>query len=284
MSKIGASVKVAVITPDKHFAHSVNGVKPQDRHDPAALSVVLQILKDIKPDIYVDLGDLVHLAYITHWNAAKDMIGRTKSEDGGFVEMCLMEDHKLVNRWLDHVQSACRKDTQYFQLEGNHEEILRNSSYMHKFDGLDKTQFNAIKSWDLEQRKMKYIPYQKYSSKPNYLQIGKLRILHGQYVATNHLTRHWMSHQCSLIYGHLHTIESKSFPTSENHQSVQTIGCLCTPQASYHRGRNNAWGQAISVVYLFPNGQFRDVLVRIINGVAVFNGKVYRSKHERWME
>ena len=41
-------VKRAIITPDKHVPI----------HDKRALSVVKQAIKIVKPDIYVDLGDL----------------------------------------------------------------------------------------------------------------------------------------------------------------------------------------------------------------------------------
>jgi hypothetical protein len=93
-----------------------------------------------------------------------------------------------------------------------------------------------------------------------------------------------MDHLCSCIYVHIHEISEKSFKSDKNHISVKTIGCLATKYASYHRGRKNPWGQAISLVYTLPSGEFYDQLVRIINGKAVLNGKIYYGKEESWME
>jgi hypothetical protein len=280
------SVITAVISPDKHFAHAVNGVKPMDRHDPAALSILLQIMNEIKPDIYIDLGDMVHLAYLSHWNQGRDLWGKSVSEDGETVPMLLKDDNALIGVWLDHVMKACRKDTKYYQLEGNHEEIMRVSRNMNKYAPLVNNSWYPEKAWDLAERKMEFIPYQRYGPNgKNYVQLGKyLKVIHGHYASTNHLAKHWLHWQTNLIYGHMHTIESKAFPNLHNHTNVQTIGCLCTPTASYHRGRNNAWGQAFSVVYLMPDGQFHDVLVRIINGKAIWNGKIYYAKSIKGIE
>ena len=41
-------VKTAIVTPDKHFP----------LHDKAAIQVLVKAIEMIKPDIYVDLGDV----------------------------------------------------------------------------------------------------------------------------------------------------------------------------------------------------------------------------------
>ena len=257
-----------------------------DRHDPKALSVVLQVLKDIRPDNYIDIGDLAHLAYLSHWNVDRDQQGRSVSENGDSIAMNLKDDHALINVWLDKVQAACRKDTRYYQLEGNHEEILRVLRNMRKTDGYDKTQFYPEKQWELEERGIKWVPYQRYGdSQKNWVEIGPhLKVIHGQYAALNHLRKHWENWQTNLIYGHLHTRETKDFSHPKFSTTVQTIGCLCGKTASYHRGRNNAWSQGFSVVHLYPDGRFLDEFVRILNGRAYYNGKTYYAKPERWME
>ena len=277
--------KLTVIFPDIHFAHGVNGQKPMDRHDPVALSVAFQILRDLRPDSFIQLGDLFHGSYLSHWNVAKDMMGRTVGNDGELLNMCLKDDHRLINLFWDKVQEAVGKNADVYGMEGNHEEILRNLRYMNKHNGLDKDQFYPEVMWRLKERGIKWIPYQRYENKPNWVEVGPyLKVLHGQYCSTNHLTKHFQHHLTNLIYGHVHNIEEKSFPSPSNHISVKSIGCLCTRTASYHRGRNNAWGQAICLVYTLPSGEFYDQVVRIINGKAVYAGKVYVGKPESWME
>jgi hypothetical protein len=48
-------VKRAIVTPDKHFP----------LHDPDAISCLKQTIEIVKPDIYVDLGD------VGEWEAFK---------------------------------------------------------------------------------------------------------------------------------------------------------------------------------------------------------------------
>ena len=57
MSKDRGVVIRAIVTPDKHVP----------LHDVKATSVVLQALEIIKPDIYIDLGDLGELGSVSHW-------------------------------------------------------------------------------------------------------------------------------------------------------------------------------------------------------------------------
>ena len=276
------STLVVVASPDKHFASSSkDGIKPTDRHDPAALSVFLQVLADIKPDIHVDLGDLAHFGYISHYQFEKGQFGRVPSQDGETIALSVADDNALINRWLDKLQGACRKDTKFHQLEGNHEEILRVGRNKEAYRPFVNSEWYPEKAWRLQERGIKWTPYQRYDQSPNPLnsvKIGKVRLIHGHYATANHLEKHWRSWGCSLIYGHMHTVEEKTFPTLEAQQVVKTIGCLCSKTASYHRGRNNAWAQAFSVIYIQPNGLFHESTVRIINGNAVWNGKVYHAK------
>ena len=50
-------IKRAIVTPDKHVP----------LHDRAAISVVRQAIEIIKPDIYIDLGDLGEWGSVSHW-------------------------------------------------------------------------------------------------------------------------------------------------------------------------------------------------------------------------
>ena len=54
-------VKRAIVTPDKHVP----------LHDKAAISVVKQAIEIVKPDIYIDLGDLGEWGSASHWQWAR---------------------------------------------------------------------------------------------------------------------------------------------------------------------------------------------------------------------
>jgi len=226
-----------------------------DRHDPGALSIMLQVIKDIQPDEHIDLGDLWHGSYLSHWQVGRDMQGRSVDDIGETMLMNIQEDNNLINRWYDLLQRAMPKKAEFWQLEGNHEEILRVSRNMNRYQGYVTNDWYPQKSWRLEERGVKWVDYQRYGEKKNWVDIGKhLKVLHGHYVGTNHLAKHFQHWQCNLRYGHIHTIEEKSFPSLGAHKSVKSLGCLCTPTASYHRGRIAAWGQGFGVIYLHPGG------------------------------
>ena len=50
-------LKRAIVTPDKHAPI----------HDKPAISVVKQAIELVKPEIYVDLGDLGEFGSVSHW-------------------------------------------------------------------------------------------------------------------------------------------------------------------------------------------------------------------------
>ena len=54
-------VKRAIVTPDKHVP----------LHNKAAISVVKQAIEIVKPDMYIDLGDLGEWGSVSHWQWAR---------------------------------------------------------------------------------------------------------------------------------------------------------------------------------------------------------------------
>ena len=79
-------VKRAIVTPDKHAP----------LHDVKAISVVKQAIEIIKPDIYVDLGDLGEFAGCSHWQWK-----RKKKPPLEFILPKVEQDIKAVNELLD---------------------------------------------------------------------------------------------------------------------------------------------------------------------------------------
>ena len=53
----GGVLKRAIVTPDKHAPI----------HDVPAINVVKKAIELVKPDKYVDLGDLGEFASVSHW-------------------------------------------------------------------------------------------------------------------------------------------------------------------------------------------------------------------------
>lgn len=277
----GLSTRVEVILPDVHMSSADKfGVKPIDRHDPAALSVAFQIMEDLKPDGVTQIGDLLHLAQISSFQRRKDMLGTVPSEDGETIDATVRRDMDLGNIFWDTVQRKVPKKADLREMEGNHEELLRVSRNMASYRPYVDKNWYVEEALNLKERGIKWIPYQRYGESKNWVELSpKLWVIHGQYVAKDHARKHHDAWGHNLIYGHLHTFEAHSYQSIDTLNGVWTVGCLCTPTASYHRGRLNAWRQGMAVVYIQPSGKFNVYFIDIIKGQAVWNGKVYSAKN-----
>src|SRR6185295_10276529 len=115
----------------------------------------------IRPDEHIDLGDLWHGSYLSHWQVGRDMQGRSVDDIGETMLMNLQEDNNLINRWYDLLQKAMPKNSEYWQIEGNHEEILRVSRNMNRYQGYVTNDWYPQKSWRLDERKVKWVDYQR---------------------------------------------------------------------------------------------------------------------------
>ncbi len=272
------STRVSVIFPDIHLQdRSENGIAPMDRHDPAALSVALQIAEDVKPDEAVQLGDLLHLSYISGFQRKKDQLGKAPSEDGETINLTVAKDMVLGNIFWDYLQKATKGADSYYQLEGNHEEIMRVARNMNTYAPYVSSDWYVDKALHLKERGIKWIPYQRYDGSKNWVDLGKVKVIHGQYTSANHLTKHHEIYD-NVIYGHLHSYSATSFKNLYTVSGAWCIGCLCSPNASYMRGRVSGWTEGVTVVYHQPNGRFSVFFIPIIDGSAIWNGKTYTAK------
>ena len=284
------------LVPDVHFAHGgPNGVKPMDRHDPGALSILFQVMKDYRPDGVTQVGDLVHLGYLSHWNVGKGIGGRVKAETGETIEMCLPDDHALARRFWQEIRQICGKSARLRAMEGNHEEIIREARQMPIYAPLVKkmkgNDWFCEKAWGLEELNVSWTAYQNYahpdeSGKPghNSLDVGPhLKVIHGHHAGAQHEQAHFMEWLTNLRYGHLHTKTAKPFKGPKGAFSVGSIGCLATKTASYHRGRHNPWWSGFEMIYLDKEGRFFSSYVDIIQNRACVNGKMYYAKPDGWL-
>ena len=54
-------VRRVIVTPDKHFPY----------HDKAAINVLCRAIEIIKPDVYIDIGDIGEWEAFSHWKWKK---------------------------------------------------------------------------------------------------------------------------------------------------------------------------------------------------------------------
>ena len=259
MSKDRGVVKRAIVTPDKHVP----------LHDVLATSVVRQAIEIIKPDIYIDLGDLGEWGSVSHWQWK-----RKKKPPVEYIIPKVEEEIESVNLFLDKMDSSldkagCKKR---HICAGNHDEWLDH--FVQEYPYLSQYGFKkAIKADDRGYT---------YHKAGEYLKIGKMFFYHGhhfggQYHASNHLRKLG----CNIMYGHHHSLQQDSVTHMDGPKSAWSIGCL--KDMSGHKnewlgGRQHKWAHAFAVVDFYSKGHFTVHIVQIIDGKASLWGELIKGK------
>ena len=109
MAKDVGVVKRVVVTPDKHAPI----------HDRAAINVVKKSIEIVKPDVYVDLGDLGEWGSVSHWQWK-----RKKKPPVEYIIPEIEKDIIGVNELLDEIDESLDKANtkKKYICAGNHDE------------------------------------------------------------------------------------------------------------------------------------------------------------------
>ena len=240
-------VRRAIVTPDKHFP----------LHDEPAISVLCQAIEMIKPDVYIDLGD------IGEWNAFSAWKYKRKQKPPlEFIVPEIDKDVEDVNRCMDIIDESLDKANcpeRHF-CEGNHDNWLNMFVEVHPYLP-QYTLKNAIK---LRDRGYTYHPMGKR------LKMGKLYFYHGnQFGGQYHAANHIRKLGCNVIYGHWHDLQQASATHVDGPKSAWSIGCLKDMSSESNLWLQNRpvnWGHAFAVVDFYQEGLFTVHVVQIING------------------
>ena len=248
-------VNRAIVTPDKHFP----------LHDKPSINVLCKTIEIVKPDIYVDLGD------IGEWSAfSAGKYKRKKAPPLEFMIPDMDADVDDVNKCMDIVDESldkadCKKK---YITEGNHDNWM--NMVVEKYPYLPKYKFaNAV---DLKGRGYTYYPFGKH------LKIGKLYFYHGhQYGGQYHTANHLRKLGCNIMYGHWHDIQQMSATHMDGAKSAWSIGCLkdMSDEANSWLGnRRINWAHAFAIVDFYKNGLFTVHVIQIINGQTSLWGEL----------
>lgn len=236
-------------------------------HDPRAISLATQIIRDYKPDILLNGGDACDFYSISSFD--KDP-NRMKL---GFQNE--IDEFQEVQRQLIR---ACPTSAERYLLVGNHEDRLRRYLWknpeLHTLDalkldsilGLDSMATQVIEELRIGNTLFKH---------------GDLIRKHSAYAAKGTLVN--MGHQFNVIFGHTHRF-GRHFKTRGDGSVVWGLegGCLCDPdQADYMQGVPN-WQQGLLLVNIVDEVAepetilFHEHSKTILK--AVWRGKEYRSE------
>jgi len=247
-------VRRAIVTPDKHFPLA----------DMPAINVVCKTIEVVKPDIYIDLGDVGEWHGCSHWQWKKK-----KRPPIEYQLPSIEKDIIDVNKGMDIIDESLDKANckEKYMIEGNHDDWMNRFTDEHPY--LDYRFKDAV---NLKDRGYTFYPIGKY------LKIGKLFFYHGHHFGSiNHTRNHLVRLGSNIMYGHHHDLQQSSLTHMDGVKSAWSIGCLKDmgdEKNAWLGNRKHNWSHAFSIVDFFENGYFTVHVIQIINGKTSLWGNV----------
>lgn len=253
-------------------------------HDREAIDVALQIVADIQPDQLVHVGDFLDLPEMSRWLQHEEFWRTTQP--------AIDEGHRILREFEAAAGPRERRAPTAF-IEGNHDRRLRE--YCLK---------NARAAFHLRPAMSTPADWPDLTV-PHLLLFEELGI---EYCGAYPGSEYWITpslvvrhnpekkdaYEGSVIAGHTHRIRREttsrrtSFGTA--HRTLYEIGCLCRidtyndPRSLMRtsvpsdRGFVTGWTQGLAVVHVDDDGHFTVEQIEIINGKALYAGRVYQAQ------
>lgn len=291
VNKIDRKLKRAIVFPDPQigFRRDIRTGELDPFHDEGAMSVALQIGRDLNPDLSINIGDFLDFP----------MFGRFAQEPG-----FQMTTQATIDRGHDFLceQIAAMPNAEPILFEGNHDLRLQNFIITNALAAFGLKQANKPDSWpvlsvqnllNLDELGVQYIDG--YPGGEYYIN-DRLRCEHGRKVGPRGKIASKIvdDERVSTMTGHNHRVEMVYKTTGVRGTAKVnmgiTLGCLSridgavpsTKSAIDANGRPvkafEDWQQAVGIVeYVEGDGPFAVTPVLIHNGTAVYNGKMYEA-------
>lgn len=245
-----------------------------DAHHPyvsePAWNCLLGIIRDVKPDRVVNLGDFMDMESLSRHPKSKPDLVRLSSE------------YYAANVALDEVQNAA-PGAEHYYIEGNHEG--RAGKFTNEFGTLDGM-LSVAQSLFLEPnpdhyhrrssdniRGMKWIPL---SMQP--FGIDGVGYLHGLSETKHHAaytaeTEGPARGHRLLMYGHMHAAQSYTSSAGFQARSCPWLGNATAPVfRAYVKGRSRPWSHGVELIESC-DGAVSVTSIPIVNGRALVGGK-----------
>jgi predicted phosphodiesterase/transposase-like protein len=227
--------------------------------DDCAMNAVFQLMKDVKFDGIINIGDYMDFSSISRWTK-----GKNKTLEG----MRLKNDYIKGNAILDVFDELLPKGAEKHFLTGNHD--IRVDTLIDELPMLEGL-FDFQTALHLKERGYKVYPHNEI------VKFGRLCVVHGIYCGSNPAKTHATKLLSNVLCGHLHSPEMALIHSPAKEVSVVGMvnGCLCSMQPEYMAGKPSNWSQGISILYVFPDNQFDVHLIRLVKHKFIFNGRLY---------
>jgi hypothetical protein len=242
-------VKRYIVTPDKHAP----------LHDKKAISVVKQSIEIIKPDGYIDLGDLGEWESVSHWQWKKK-----KKPPLEYMIPRVEKDIKSVNELLDNIDESLDKANVKIRhaCAGNHDAWLDGFVSEHPY----LPQYKYENACSFAERGYKYYPA------GEYFKVGKLYFYHGHHFGGQyHTANHLRKLGCNIMYGHWHNMQQDSVTHMDGPKSAWSIGCLkdmSKEKNEWLQGRQHKWAHGFAIVDYYSKNRFTVHPIQIVDGRA----------------
>lgn len=227
-------------------------------HDEKAFSKMLEVARDFRPDEIVVLGDFFD-AYSVSFHS------KDPKRDFATIE----DELKIGRPHLARLQAVNPRARVVF-LCGNHED--RISRYL-------KHNAPKLASSTRLEEVLKLPPgiiFRPYGQKNRHF-MGKLMATHGTLYSQHVAQAMVRKYGVSVIFGHTHRIQEFNSKTVHGDRLKGiTIGWLGDLEHAGEYVQDMAdWGHAFALGYFYPSGNFVLQTIEIIDGKAIFDGKIY---------
>lgn len=232
-------------------------------YDPKCWSIILKLIKDIKPDkIYIN-GDFI------------DFYGISKFDKDPNREDDLQEEIDQANKLLDQL-AVVAGDAQMHFIEGNHESRLR------KFLWSKAPELASLRALTVEDQlklKARGIIYHEAKGRSAYAKFGKIKIGHFDVALTNSAASEKklvLKYADTIVQAHTHKLGKfyKSFGTEDKLVVGVGGGCVCKLDPEYCSDPD--WHQgAVVINKVVGANRYHIQDIPIIKHETLFNGKIY---------
>lgn len=214
------------------------------QNNPEAEAVLLSVVRRIKPDLFVHLGDGLDCGQFS-----------AHPPTYGVEETQFDDDLNAVNGYLDEIQKHVGY-TAY--VEGNHEwRIDRWAAKTQEGRGT-YTRLSPRINLSRGRKRFTYVPYGSADGRyPHYKVNNRIVAVHGWSFAKNATHRHLeMSQGMSVIHGHTHRAQTSTIQHVWDDRGIieaRSGGCMCKRIPLYGTGRPVEWVNGFIIGYLGRN-------------------------------
>ena len=223
--------------------------------DKRSLAAAEKYMAAYRWDGYLNLGDFLDFNELGSYSRGKP----------GAVKENVASTFAAGNKILDRHCLILRKGNKLVRIvlfQGNHD--FRAVSYGQEFPHL-KEMLDVEKNLRLKERGIEWV--RSWERKDKLFKLGHAHFMHGHYINKHHAMKMVEHYGVSIYYGHKHDVMLHPKVTWGNGKTLEggSLGCLCLYNQIYLKGAPTSWQQAVSTLFLQPNGNYNLYISRIFN-------------------